>query len=114
MCCFETNEFKFWKICIYYTLSCLQCFFTDKTLNLLKQGTRSLSKVLNNSQEFETFEISSNKPSFVCETKSKNNSKQMVLNNQLQLEKTDKIIKVCSNHNDLKIILDYSDNFFLN
>ncbi|XP_046819677.1 apoptosis regulatory protein Siva-like [Vespa crabro] len=62
----------------------------DKTLNLLKEGVKEYSQNLNKS-EMDLTELPLTKITY-REMKPERTSKQMILNNKLQLENSDKII----------------------
>ncbi|XP_047353941.1 apoptosis regulatory protein Siva-like [Vespa velutina] len=62
----------------------------DKTLNLLKEGVKEYSQNLNES-EMDLTELPLTKITY-REMKPERTSKQMILNNKLQLENSDKII----------------------
>ncbi|XP_053970905.1 apoptosis regulatory protein Siva-like [Hylaeus volcanicus] len=64
-----------------------------RTMDLLKEGVKSLSRKLNESMDMNLDDILSSKASSSCRIKQERNSKQMVLNSNLELLKTDKAIK---------------------
>ncbi|XP_029049830.1 apoptosis regulatory protein Siva-like [Osmia bicornis bicornis] len=64
-----------------------------KTLNLLKEGVKTLSQRLNNSTEIDSIDLLSPQVLSSCKSKHEHNSKQMVLNSKLQLLGADKAIQ---------------------
>lgn len=61
-------------------------------MDLLKEGVKTLSQRLNTFTELDPINISSSKS--CCKSKTKRIQKQMILNNKLELLRTDKVIKV--------------------
>ncbi|KZC08732.1 PREDICTED: apoptosis regulatory protein Siva-like [Dufourea novaeangliae] len=64
-----------------------------KTMELLKEGVKSLSRKLNSSMDMNSIDVYSPKVPSPCKIKQERNSKQMVLNNKLELLGVDKAIK---------------------
>lgn len=65
----------------------------DKTMDLLKEGVKVLSRRLSTSMELNSLDVPSSKtPS--CKSKNERISKQMVLNSKLELLGADKAIKI--------------------
>ncbi|XP_031827158.1 uncharacterized protein LOC116424641 [Nomia melanderi] len=64
-----------------------------KTMDLLKEGVKSLSRKLNSSMDMNSMDMQSSTASSACKTKQERNSKQMVLNSKLELLGTNKAIK---------------------
>ncbi|PBC32109.1 apoptosis regulatory protein Siva-like [Apis cerana] len=63
----------------------------EKTMDLLKEGVKTLSQRLNTFTELDPINISSSKS--CCKSKTERIQKQMILNNKLELLRTDKVIK---------------------
>lgn len=82
----------------YFNLSLLN-IFSDKTLNLLKTGMKAFSQKLNTSVQLDSAYLSFTSQSLsLCQLKSVPNLKQMLLNNNLQLEVSNEIINVSILH----------------
>ncbi|XP_076164026.1 apoptosis regulatory protein Siva [Ptiloglossa arizonensis] len=64
-----------------------------RTMDLLNEGVKSLSRKLNESMDMNLVDILSPKASSSCKIKQERNSKQMVLNSKLELLRTDKAVK---------------------
>ncbi|XP_003700414.2 apoptosis regulatory protein Siva [Megachile rotundata] len=64
-----------------------------KTLNLLKEGVKTLSQRLNSSMEMNSTDLPSPQILSACKPKHERNSKQMVLNSKLELLGIDKAIQ---------------------
>ncbi|XP_025162778.1 uncharacterized protein LOC105190437 [Harpegnathos saltator] len=71
----------------------------DKTLSLLKAGSKALSHKLNKSAQIDPIDLPSTRLPVSCKLKSASNLKQMLLTNNLQLKVSDKII------NDVRVDL---------
>ncbi|CAL7952442.1 unnamed protein product [Xylocopa violacea] len=64
-----------------------------KTMDLLKEGVKTLSRRLNSSMELNSLDIPSSKMPSTSKSRNERNSKQMVLNGKLELLGIDKAIK---------------------
>lgn len=73
---------------------CTLLLRTGRTMDLLNEGVKSLSRKLNESMDMNLVDILSPKASSSCKIKQERNSKQMVLNSKLELLRTDKAVKV--------------------
>ena len=65
----------------------------DKTMDLLKEGVKVLSRRLSTSIELNSIDVPSSKTPSSCKSKNERISKQMVLNSKLELLGADKAIK---------------------
>lgn len=80
-------------------------------MDLLKEGVKSLSRILNSSMDMNSMDMQSSTVSSSCKTKQGRNSKQMVLNSKLELLGTNKAIKV-SHTSFLTLCILFSFSFF--
>lgn len=72
----------------------LLLFHIGKTMDLLKEGVKSLSRKLNTSLEMNPADILPPKIQQSCKNKHERNLRQMVLNGKLELSEIDKAAKV--------------------